>query len=217
MTISFASLIRRVIPRYTATVNNPPSDFEVGEIATNFLTKKLLAKGPNEVLEFLDKDAVTQLLSNAQTVDGSIFPRIIYSNNAPVEHITPSEVVLRSCVVPGGLMRANSRIDIKYQVVGFGGALAKVDLRVGGVALTDSSIYNGYAYTWFRQIRNRGSLTAQICNSWGGNYFDVSGLWGEFQALALNTAQNVLIEVVAKNTNPAQKTRLESFEVVLWP
>jgi hypothetical protein len=70
MTLTLATLLRRIIPRYTSIASGPPTDIQLGEIATNFVTRRIYAKGPTQTLEFLDSAAIEALVGGATGIQG---------------------------------------------------------------------------------------------------------------------------------------------------
>lgn len=115
MTISFASLLRRVIPRYTFTSQNPPVDMVEGEIAVNFSTKKLYAKGSLATpLEFLDSAGIRSLATKVSGGEldhlGSLPPP------NPIEGMTWREVTIAGAWVADWEFRAEFWVEARPSV-----------------------------------------------------------------------------------------------------
>lgn len=224
MSLNFASIFRRIIPRYSTTKTEPPDDFDEGELVVNFTTGQLFAKHPNgTVYRFPSADKVGEAIaqamsSNPQGPGAPVGARILYADNTSTLYDQRQTYNARSYTLPAGTLGSNSRIDIRAQLNSQQGNNTRIRLIFGGVEICSFPIYWGKTYVASRSVRNRGVLNQQLCNSWGGNYGEVSDVFGEVVTLAVDTAQPVLIELEVDNSGGGdRRCRVDSFEVVLWP
>ena len=211
----------RVFPRYRTEGQDPPTDFPVGELVVNLPASSLYFKRPDgEVLIIPGLEAVLSLIGQGGE-PGPIAPtgpRILFANNESVLYDQRQLYQAGAYTLPGNTMGLLSRLDVRAQVYADQGSNSRVILKFGGVELANFSLGWGRSYIVARSIRNRGALDSQITDSWGGNPGPASNVYGQVQALSVDTSEDVEITLEVDNSGGnSRRCRVDSFEVLIWP